>query len=95
MKENYKNLIRKINNGIDMFIDKVNGADNQVKIDFRKAIKTYNQLERGKKIMDLDEFCENEAFGYYFCREDDSHENRLKYARSLKILILKEKTSFM
>ena len=82
--------LQNLRDQINLFIDHVNGAENTFNIDFENVLETYTQISISKPYMDLDEFCENEAFGYFISRNDDTKENRELFAKILKLYIVTE-----
>lgn len=55
---------------------------------FRKSYELFTKLKNHEN---LDNFCENEAFGFLFSTEHDSIQNRESYTRLLKAYIINNK----
>ncbi|UOB19261.1 hypothetical protein [Abyssalbus ytuae] len=73
-----------LSNSIDNIIDLINGADVEFKIDFEKTLRLYDQLRHES----LEEFCQNEAFGYFMSHGNNTQKNRDLYAKTIKEYIL-------
>lgn len=86
------NIIKEITNSANIFISNYKNTldmntcpTNIIERYFKKSLELYLKLKRHENI---DDFCENEAFGLLFSTTNDSMENRRIYTNKLKAYII-------
>ena len=80
-------FLKRLSISIDYLIDSINGSDNSFNIDFEKFFEQYINLSQHE---DLDDYCNNVAFGYFLGKENDTRYNRYIYAKLLNAYISKK-----
>lgn len=76
-------FVKQMSSGVNQFIDKVNDAENNIKVtyNFDGALEEYHKMQPEC----VDEFCANYSFGYCILHSEvDSPEYREKYYLKLR-----------